>query len=61
VKQSIYFYVYISYNKNISYIVTVTLRPGDAPQQMRGQGDRGPGAREMRGEEFLYKKYQISS
>jgi len=26
VKQSIYFYVYISYNKNISYIVTVTLK-----------------------------------
>jgi len=41
VKQSIYFYVYISYNKNISYIVTVTLRPGDAPQQMRGQGAGG--------------------
>lgn len=42
VKQSIYFYVYISYNKNISYIVTVTLRPGPgAPQEPDGGGRRG--------------------
>ena len=41
VKQSIYFYVYISYNKNISYIVTVTLRPAGGSQG-RGRGlDRG--------------------
>ena len=45
VKQSIYFYVYISYNKNISYIVTVTLRPGPgAPQEPDGGGEEeGPG------------------
>ena len=42
VKQSIYFYVYISYNKNISYIVTVTLRPEPgAPQEPDGGGRRG--------------------
>ena len=40
VKQSIYFYVYISYNKNISYIVTVTLRPAGGSQ---GWGAQGPG------------------
>jgi len=45
VKQSIYFYVYISYNKNISYIVTVTLRPGSD-----SSGDEGPGGRGARGE-----------
>ena len=41
VKQSIYFYVYISYNKNISYIVTVTLRPAGGSQgrgRVPGQG-----------------------
>ena len=47
VKQSIYFYVYISYNKNISYIVTVTLKlaargRGRAHQECDGgAGTRG--------------------
>jgi len=41
--------------------VTVTLRPGSDSSGDEGPGGGGPGAREMRGEEFLYKKYQISS
>ena len=51
VKQSIYFYVYISYNKNISYIVTVTLKlPTPAVHESEEWAGRGGGvARGHRG------------